>query len=943
MTIFPCRFLLSVFSLFSYIESIAHSTSGRLQVLKSPFPSRQHLVYYLAVRSAVVRGDMQVTIILCATMQASINFAPISHPSQPPWHRNVRLEILKAKVPLSVCSFRFAAALLVDLLLIPLDPPVPFLFAMLPFFRANVRSKKAPACPTGDNLIPPVRPSENGLLDCSNAAGSFVPAQHTLEDIPVVPVIPSKAMLPKRRVVSMPVSAIEMGEINRGLSQEIDQNKISVSAKMHRSEKVSASENVPDSEKLVHKPNAIAETKISASHNSPSNRQSPLKNRLASHEQRPLPLSRPPPAIDPNLVDIAGSGSGALAQRRERLDPPTKTDNKLMHSFKILKLGHPGKKLESKPEKGLVSSPTLVVLPSSTLIVVLPSPPPKDMVISQPKSRASVKRTNLANGPILKDHETEKEATMAKDVTISHRPASAAPSADSDRFVKMSKSGELNPPPMDTPPESTLQAYLDSLVHCSQRLLSEKVLEIFDTYMSLGSTESVTSEVSSAHSGALEISGDTISTSSVYSDDVVDNLNETDGLLHRDAKASAEQSTATVSCTPVDRLLPHVPPVLPIPNNSTLVPLLSSFYFSEKGPYDGTSNVVPAPETRPQHRQSPQPGTPPRNHPEVSVSDSMNAYLPNSAYRMPLANLNVAPLHFLNQVRLVQVFPSPQICLPPFSPREESAHHIRLPHRPPHTWQPMHPSPPPPSPPPHAPHLHYYPKQNPVMKSPLPSLPHSQEQGRRFQTAPLNNDQKHDLNPNAASVEIPEVMVLTPSQSRAEPLSLPLPNVHKHRVFGPSNRQVSHEPCSSPPRGSLEQSLTSVHRRRVVSEHMGPSEPMGFCLDMGADYRASRFMIPKTVKIENDYSPENRQFSPAYVAYRNKGLPVSPSEDETMNAKMDYTGNHPSMTSSERSLPRPSTIPVFQVRSFTNQKQDVAKDKGTKHRSFGPLFKKLLH
>lgn len=847
-------------------------------------------------------------------------------------------------MPLNFCSFQFAAVLLIDLLFIPLDPPISFLFSMLPFSKANGRSKKALACPTGANLIPPVRPSEIGSHDYSTAAGSFVPAQHTLEDIPVVPVIP---MLPKRRVVSMPVSLIEMGRINQSLSprndqridQRSDQAKIIVNAKTHDSDKVH------DSEKMAHGPRDIIEAKNSNFQNSVLNRDYLRRNSLVSNGQRPSLQSRPPPAIDPNLIDIAGYGFGALAQREQRPDPPKKADKRILHSFRMLALGHAGKSSESKSEKHMAASPTLVVPPSPR-----PPPPPlKDVVISQPKSRASVKRTDFPKGPNLEAFEMEKEANMAYNYTRSDRPPplvseSPVPPADLDRIGKMSNSSDLKPPPTNTIPESILQAYLGSLAHCSQHLFSDKVLEIFDTYMSLGSAESVNSEVSSAHSGALETPGETISTSSVYSDDIVSNLNDSGGLLHGDAKTSAAQSTATVSCTPVDHLLPHVPPVVPNSDNSTLVPLLNSFYFSGNRLYDSTPRIVLSPEPRLQHSRSPQRGAQPRYHPEHLVSESMYANLADCAYRMPWANLNAGPLQHLNdQVRLVQGNPFPQRGPSPYTPGDESVNHIRLPYQPPHTWQPERPSPPPPSPPPHALHSHH-PIPNPVIESPLPSPPYSRDQTRRFQTDPVNSEQKHDSNPDADSLEIPEVIVLTPSQSRAGPVSLPLPNLPRHRVPGPINRHVSQDPYYSPQRRSLEKSLPSVHSRRAVSEYMGSSEPMGFCLDMGADYRASRFMIPKgeTSKVENDYNPQNRQYSAAYMAYRNKNLPMSPSEDQKMNAKMNNSGNQPSMTNSERPQPGQSTMPVFQVRSFTTQKEDVAKDKRAKHRSLG-LFKKLLH
>lgn len=81
---------------------------------------------------------------------------------------------------------------------------------------AKVRAKK-----NRDSMLEvPVRPAERRSLDNSGAAGSFVPAQHSLHDIPHIPHYNRRrnkiGKQPNRRVVSMPVfSAADVPDLSQ--------------------------------------------------------------------------------------------------------------------------------------------------------------------------------------------------------------------------------------------------------------------------------------------------------------------------------------------------------------------------------------------------------------------------------------------------------------------------------------------------------------------------------------------------------------------------------------------------------------------------------------------------------------------------------------------------------------------------------------------------------
>lgn len=86
--------------------------------------------------------------------------------------------------------------------------------------------------------------------------------------------------------------------------------------------------------------------------------------------------------------------------------------------------------------------------------------------------------------------------------------------------------------------------------------------------------------------------------------------------------------------------------------------------------------------------------------------------------------------------------------------------------------------------------------------------------------------------------------------------------------------------------------------RRVVSEGFAFQNRFQYSLDVGADYKTSRFMIPESQSIQksgNMFSPLNRKFSPAYTAYRNKCLPPSPKLEKIMAAQRQKMEKSPPM------------------------------------------------
>ena len=210
-----------------------------------------------------------------------------------------------------------AAPLRPDLLLISPNPHPQFHYHMLPFIMAKARTKKPSQAKSTEDLIPPVRPSEQRSLDLSNAAGSFVPAQHTLDDIPMIPFLTAdNTKRSKRRVVSMPVfPLIDLQMLNRSKSQSEGRSKnenqlgtLDVQKKERKSER-------PKSESAK-----------------PSN--DGQKYKLETLEQRSLaPLPLPGKDVKSN----AGSGSGTLAASglHTTLDPGTKSDLSLMDKLRL--------------------------------------------------------------------------------------------------------------------------------------------------------------------------------------------------------------------------------------------------------------------------------------------------------------------------------------------------------------------------------------------------------------------------------------------------------------------------------------------------------------------------------------------------------------------------------------------------------------------------------
>lgn len=757
---------------------------------------------------------------------------------------------------------------------------------MLPFSKANVRTKKALANQPEANLIPPVRPSEYQSLDISNAAGSFFPAQHTMEDIPVVSIMASKNYSnPKRRVVSMPV--FPLIETQKFIPSQ-------AKAESTTSEKKSDREKIDDI--ISHIPKANATIKTSGySQDSISNRQCQPQNGQMSHGRKSWLHSRP--GTEGNGVTIAGSGSGALPalQHGENadLDPKSKANPNFMGKFRML-VG-PGKKLDSKSGKRVISLPAVHVPPPL---------PPKDKEISQPTSQTYVQKTNMSAAliPEVDEREHMQKSTITDECQVADTskmagtPTMADATSTSDllalpqsvlalpqsanplqKFSRAELSFTSN-----TPPDSILQVYLEKLLQCSQRLLRENVYDIVDAYMSLGSRESVASEVSSApfevHSGGLEEMNEIMSASSVYSDDDDDNIYDTESVFNPEAKSSAGQSSATVYCTPVGRLLPQVPNAeIPSP-----VPLMDSFLFAV-APYSDES-LERQDQPQNQHKfllaQF-------QYHPEKLLSHPADPLIDSSQMRYQ---------HHC----MVQAISLPQQYHQPHSLIDE----IR-------------------PPPPPAQILHY---------QPLQQLP---------QIVLLSSSETNHLEPKSGLAYNPKLIMNPSSRAIPKPSFPTQSNVRSHRVPSDpiqNNRHLLHEPLEHSSR-SLEKSLSSVPRRRVVSEFMGSKEPTDYCLDTGADYRTSRFMIPKleAVRVSNDYSPQNRQFSAAYMNYRNKSLPVSPTADEKkLSINLSEGVNGHSIRRAEKPLPRPLSVPVFQVKSFTSQKEEV-KEREPK-RSLGPIF-----
>lgn len=770
---------------------------------------------------------------------------------------------------------------------------------MLPFSMANVRTKKARANQPGADLIPPVRPSEYQSLDISIAAGSFFPAQHTMEDIPVVSIMASKNYSnPNRRVVSMPVFPL------------IETQKFSPSqAKAESSTSEKKGDREKKDDKNSHIPKANGTIKTSGySQGSISNRQPQPQNGQMSHDRKTWLHSRPLPGIEGNRIAIAGSGSGALPapQHSEKgdLDPKSKANTNFMGKFRML-VG-PGKKSDSKSEKRVVSLPA---------VHVPPPPPPKDKEISQPTSQTSVQKTNLANAliPEVDERKHKQISTITDECQVADTSKMAATSTMADAtptsdllalpqsanpLEKLSSSAlSLT---TNTPADSILQAYFEELLQYSQRLLRENVHDIVDAYMSLGSKESVTSEVSSApfevHSGRLEEMNDIMSASSVYSDDDEDNINDTESVFNPEAKRSAGQSSATVYCTLVDRFVPQVPN----PENPSPVPLMDSFLFSVAPHSDESLERQVQPQN--QHKfllaQF-------QHHPENLVSRPADPLTDSSQMRYQ---------HHC----MVQAIPLPQQYRQPHSLIDEIP-----PPPPPHSRK-LQPPPPP------AQILHNQPFQHHKVELP--------------QTVLLSSSETNHMEPNSGLAYNPKLIMHPSSRAMSKPLFPTQSNVRKHRVPSDpikNNRHLLHEPLELSSSRSLENPLSSVPRRRVVSEFRGSKEPTDYCLDMGADYRTSRFMIPKleAVRVSNDYSPQNRQFSAAYMNYRNKSLPVSPTADEKkLSINLNEGVNGHSIRRAEKPLPRPLSVPVFLVKSFTNQKEEDLKERETKHRSLGPIF-----
>lgn len=200
--------------------------------------------------------------------------------------------------------------------------------------------------------------------------------------------------------------------------------------------------------------------------------------------------------------------------------------------------------------------------------------------------------------------------------------------------------------------------------------------------------------------------------------------------------------------------------------------------------------------------------------------------------------------------------------------------------------------------------------------------------------------------------EVPEVKIDPPSKPAADPQQLPQVNVQKPRISSlqvESKRRVHQQPVKlSSQTQTVEQSkrksLPTVPGRRVVSEYMGLKEPFGYCLDTGADYQASRFMIPQKEAVRRrlgeEYAPLNRQYSTAYTEYRNKSLPASPSHEEKRYltkerrqvSKEIPRENKPRAEPIGKPRPRPLSVPVFQIKSFISHKQ-AAREKDVKRRS----------
>lgn len=127
---------------------------------------------------------------------------------------------------------------------------------------------------------------------------------------------------------------------------------------------------------------------------------------------------------------------------------------------------------------------------------------------------------------------------------------------------------------------------------------------------------------------------------------------------------------------------------------------------------------------------------------------------------------------------------------------------------------------------------------------------------------------------------------------------------------------------------------SKVDRRRVVSDGHLLQNPLEFCLDLGAEYDKSRFMIPDCHKVRNMYSPQNRKFSAAYSSYLNKSLPSLPQGNENDNLKVGKRQEKEKTAQKNR-----LSEPVFQARSINTGKLETY---FTASEALGPALRSLL-